>query len=288
MAKAAAKELFTPFLDNNGQIEASQFIRDRIAYLRKHITRMTPLPVIFDRAAATRGRLIPVALPVNPTKNDFDSGKCDMINNTAFMMGQIGLAVASFKNWLFIVGHNAAGWINYPNAKMSLYTKDETPSIKETPTPEDLFNRIWNDRTYYRHAVNDCSASVRREFLRLGHSVSPYSGDLCDDLVKAGLPAAELSTKKSLEIFKEPGLYVLQLLSPAKEIGVFNSRHLYWVVNTKEGKLIAISQAFNPFDKNGKEIFPVGACLQTREDLAYQISLKRKFRAIKIAEDMSI
>ena len=83
-------------------------------------------------------------------------------------------------------------------------------------------------------------------------------------------------------------MYVLQLLAPTKEKDVFSSRHLYWVVNTKEGKLIAISQAFNPFDKNGKEIFPVGACLQTREDLAYQISLKRKFRAIKIAEDISI
>lgn len=285
LPKIQKGSLYSPYFLNGVQITVNNYYLALATYIQENMDDLVldnPFPIIFDETEFNKAHLLPSYLPANLTPNDFDSGQCDAFNNTTFLKGDIAWVVAAYGDWAFVRGKNAAGWVNLSDDTTTSNIRLPITSTEPKETsPDDLINDIWKKSTFYIHGANDCSAFIKRTFLKLGYRVSSYSGDMCNDLESAGLPAQLLTAENQLTTFSEKGLYVIQLLRQIDDQRI--SQHVYLGMIDRKGNFIAVSQVFNTFSETNVPIYPIGTHLSTKLELANHIKKGRHLKFIKIA-----
>lgn len=128
--------LYTPLFANrndpHSQMEARLHVQTLISKLTGDIQTIQdggePLVLKIhnqERAlvidSITRAKLLPVALPVNSTPGDFDSGNCDVMLNTSFAPGEHVHILASYGNHMFVRMFGREGWV--PRSHLSRQTE---------------------------------------------------------------------------------------------------------------------------------------------------------------------
>lgn len=286
---AGGAQLYTPYLLEGTQITATRYYQELIHIVQTDIDSLIlqrPIPYLFSISEFNRGRLLPSCIPVSTEKGDVETGYCDRLNNTNFTLGETAWIVAQYKDFAYVLGKNARGWVYLGGEKAE--NRYISPEYYDTDfpisifTPKELINHVWKPKIY-AHAVSDCSSLAKRALLRMGLRVSPYSGDLFDDLAAAGLKPQFYSTFEELDKLTAQGVYFVQLMAPTKTEGVYNSAHLYIATIDNTGELKAISLVFNTRDGNGNMVYPIGSHVSNRAEFEGQLNRGRRLKFVKIA-----
>lgn len=286
---ANGEQLYTPYLLEGTQLTATGYYQELAHMVETNIDLLilkSPIPYLFSTSEFNRGRLLPSCIPVSTEKGDVETGYCDRLNNTNFILGETAWIVAQYKDFAYTLGKNARGWVylggeNTENRYISPEYYDAEFPISIF-TPKELINYVWKPKIY-AHAVSDCSSLAKRALIRMGLRVSPYSGDLFDDLEAAGLKPQFYSTPEELDELSTQGVYFIQLMAPTKTEGVYSSAHLYIAAIDNTRELKAISLVFNTRDGNGNMVYPIGSHVSNRAEFEGQLNRGRRLKFVKIA-----
>ena len=281
---------YTPYLFNDEQIEATSYYANLAKTIETEIDSLIwkrPRAMVFAQSEFNRVKLLPTSIPGSDQPGDVESGYCDKLNNSNLPKGEIAWGVASYKDeWVYVIGHNVRGWVQIDPTDGNNYHQGRQYHLacfqNSITSPAEFINHVWKPQPY-AHAINDCSALAKRALLATGFRVSGFSGDLFDDLENVGLPSSTFASAGELNTLYGNGIYLVQLLSPSKTEGVYNSAHLYVATIDETGELKAVSLVFNTKDGDGNMVFPIGSNISTKAEFEGQLNRGRKLKFVKIA-----